>query len=137
MKVIFSSRHSSNQIKNDTPTLTNVLPPKPSKTVNCKIGQQRRRDNERKQRILGGKMHVENMKSKVILCEEINKNTEELETKHTCEKKKLILAHDKEIKELTDAHADQVKKLRRKQYYLNKKIKNIQTKLMTAMCHFS
>ena len=86
VKVIFSSRHSSNQIKNDTPTLTDVLPPKPSKTVNRKIGQQRRCNNERKQRILGEKMRVENMKSKVILCEEINKNTEELETKHTCEK---------------------------------------------------
>ena len=129
MKVIFSSRHSSNQIKNDTPTLTDVLPPKPSKTVNRKIGQQRRRDNKRKQRILGGKMRVESMKSKVILCEEINKNTEELETKHTCKKNELILAHDKEIKKLTDAHADQVKKLRRKQYYLNQKNKEYTDKI--------
>ena len=38
-----------------TASLTNVLPPKPSKTVNGKIGQQCCCENERKQKILGKK----------------------------------------------------------------------------------
>ena len=37
--------------------------------------------------------------------------------------------HNEEIRKLADAHNDQVKKLRRKQYYITQKNKNIMKKI--------
>ena len=65
-----------------------------------------------------------------MLCREIiDSDWQFMEQKHNHQKQELVNGHNEEIRKLTDAHNDQVKKLRRKQYYITQKNKNIMKKI--------